>query len=609
MNKTVSFLMKQQKTDGSFDTFSSSTKDFKEYSKTHTTFINSLILDLLCRVEESGEELQSITEKLSTYIMNQKSKHWTWNYWDRQSHEYQKNPYPDDADDTFAALNALYAYNPELISGEALAHIVTGLTSIEKDEGGPYKTWYTKSKKRAWNDVDIAVNIRIWRFLKSQNVELPNLAKYIFLSMDNLYSPYYPSRIPILYELSQCYTEELDKKITEYCSLETDHSQFEKALKMLILKKYENREQTGTVGSYRSPSPICYDPMIKGVKYFAGSPAITAAACLATLSVEINPRIYKKPLQNDLNHMQEILLDDVKKECLALPSPISEALQEVIDIMGKKARKDTQILLLPYLFSQNFTGGEVEDINEKIMKSLSKAHFYGWCAYSMYDDILDEDKDYKALNIANTLLQRCLHCFYEATPPQFHKIVRDTLCLIDNSMYWEKHNAWIPIAKDLKYEDHRIAQKSYGHMLAPLAILFIKGYSESSKEYIATENFFKHYILARQLGDDAHDWENDLKSGFVNSVALPLFKRSQLKKPLRDSDIQHAREVFWDSHVLFICNQIENHCIEAEKTLSNMTFLQSKEIFQRLIDDKKSMVQETRHQQNMAREFIHTYKG
>ena len=54
-----------------------------------------------------------------------------------ESHEYTHFPYPDDTDDTFAALSALYRYDSKTTNETCLAQVVDGLTAIEKSEGGP----------------------------------------------------------------------------------------------------------------------------------------------------------------------------------------------------------------------------------------------------------------------------------------------------------------------------------------------------------------------------------------------------------------------------------------------------------------------------------------
>jgi len=81
------------------------------------------------------------------------------------SKEFKSKPYPDDLDDTFCALNALYLFDRKLISGSAYAYIIQLLTKVEKNEGGPYKTWLVSKKTSGWDDVDIVVNSNIAYFL------------------------------------------------------------------------------------------------------------------------------------------------------------------------------------------------------------------------------------------------------------------------------------------------------------------------------------------------------------------------------------------------------------------------------------------------------------
>jgi len=97
------------------------------------------VLSCLSALEETPK-VKTIKQKAAKFLLSQKSKHWSFNYWVRNSQEAKKLPYPDDLDDTFCALSALFQYDPNLINGSAMAKIITLLTAMEKKEGGPYRT-------------------------------------------------------------------------------------------------------------------------------------------------------------------------------------------------------------------------------------------------------------------------------------------------------------------------------------------------------------------------------------------------------------------------------------------------------------------------------------
>ena len=146
IEKGVAYLYSVQEKNGSFLSLSSShSNTFNDKPFYHTTFSTSLILSCSHWINPSTK-LNIIKQKAATFLLTQKSRHWSWNYWIRKSKESKQRPYPDDLDDTFCALSALFLYNPKLIDGESFSYIVQLLSLLEIQEGGPYRTWLIKKK-------------------------------------------------------------------------------------------------------------------------------------------------------------------------------------------------------------------------------------------------------------------------------------------------------------------------------------------------------------------------------------------------------------------------------------------------------------------------------
>ena len=77
----------------------------------------------------------------------------------------------------------------------------------------------------------------------------------------------------------------------------------------------------------------------------------------------------------------------------------------------------------------------------------------------------------------------------------------------------------------------RLCDKSLGHVLPALAVLFSLGYAPDSIAVDATVSFFKNYLAARQLHDDAHDWKDDLMHGRINAATTQLIRIFYKKHP------------------------------------------------------------------------------
>lgn len=135
------FLARHQEADGSF--FCLVTEKPDDYSfeeKCPAIVPSNIVLSSLSKLPGTSL-VESIKQKTASFLLSQKGDYWSFNYWFRNSEEYVSLPYPDDLDDTFCALAALYEYNPGLFDGEVMARIATMLTSAEKQEGGPYDMW------------------------------------------------------------------------------------------------------------------------------------------------------------------------------------------------------------------------------------------------------------------------------------------------------------------------------------------------------------------------------------------------------------------------------------------------------------------------------------
>src|SRR5262249_49160595 len=144
----------------SFSSLSSASADYSSPLTYRTTFFTSNILAALAVTHDPA--LFEVKQKSVGFLLNQKSPQWSFNYWDRQSPEFRELPYPDDLDDPFCALAALTATDPQLITGQALAHAVNLLTATEVKPGGPYRTWLvTAAAEAVWQDVDLAVNANV----------------------------------------------------------------------------------------------------------------------------------------------------------------------------------------------------------------------------------------------------------------------------------------------------------------------------------------------------------------------------------------------------------------------------------------------------------------
>ena len=208
LTRGIDFLTQAQLPNGSFPSLASPSRtDYTGAITCHSVFSTTLILSSLHGLGDAPS-LSSIKRKAADFLLAQKSDHWTFNYWDRGSQQAKDMPYADDLDDTAGALAALTQYDPKLVDGTVLAKLATVLTTLEAEEGGPYRTWLVSENAEAiWRDVDLGVNSNIGFLLALHDVELPSVTALIETALDagTSTSPYYPTSYPILYFVSRWY--------------------------------------------------------------------------------------------------------------------------------------------------------------------------------------------------------------------------------------------------------------------------------------------------------------------------------------------------------------------------------------------------------------------
>jgi hypothetical protein len=626
MKQTINYIYSAQKKNGSFVSLSSDNpENFATTSSYQTTFATSLILSALCNVKETPE-LKITKQNAARFLLAQKSEQWSWNYWTRESKEAKTMAYPDDLDDTFSALSALFLYDRKIIDGEALANIVSLLTTLEIKEGGPYKTWLVdKNAKKVWKDVDLAVNSNIAYFLYLNDIHLPKLSKFINSRIKNtdFSSPYYPSPFPIIYFISRFYNGKYNEKIIKYLlnKQQKDGSfgnplQTSLAVSSLVSLGFLHRKLKLSIeyllknqsNNHWQAYGFCLDPAIDGRKFFSGSEALTTAFCLEALSkyqtISATQNIIPDKIQNVRQEkIYNAILKKVKKRLSFFDNSFKKiAITFINDIT--KNNTDKQILLLPYYFSQGLDETK-NKISDELLIELGTANVFGWIAYTIYDNFLDEEGDPKTISLANVALRETAMLFECALPEnkKFQIFSRRILDIIDAANYWEVKNCRDKTRLPNYGNYEKLAEKSLGHALGPLAILFSAGYDDKSAETKQLLKFFKHYLISRQLNDDAHDFEKDLKMEHINPVATLLLKKS---KP--NSSHMRLKKLFWENVLDEVSQIVLQHVKKGKTALNKCTIIVDKSMFNNLLVKYEKIAIKALEEKKQTMQFLKAYK-
>ena len=635
----LGYLQAIQQVNGGFVSYSSPAgQPFEPAITRHTNFVPALILTALFGVTQPTALL--IRDRLADFLLAQRSPIGTFNYWAAAAPERHSLPYPDDLDETFGALIGLYSHRPALINEAVLAQTVKLLTTVESTAGGPYRTWLVPPTAEAtWLDTDIAVNANIAYFLTIIGSPLPTLNNWLdkAVATDSLESPYYPTPYPVLYYLSRVCHGATSRRLLAKARQQqvSDLSALDQALCLTARHRLgESRAPTKAIeqllanqrpdGSW--PAAVyCADPDHDGQAYHNGSAALTTALVIEALQLYLDsgdtPRASSSKRRDTQTAAIKSRILTIAKERSQDLAP--EVRQSLLDLLAKLAASSSgsEIINLPRQFKASLSQPAFE-VSETFLDGLSLANLYGWSAYTVYDDYLDGGDEPSLLPAANVAMRQSLATFSAALP--FHRpyqtIISQCFDTIDGANAWELRHCRFTINQDTimlgelpDYADLRpLAERSLGHIMPVLAILLATGVDSGSSDFRHIRQALTHYLVARQLNDDAHDWTPDLEKGHITFVVGRLLAANSEYSPgpqRLHAVIAAARQQFWHVTLRDICQEMQHHIAAAREALRQTSVLRLDDSISRLLDDIGSSVTDTLTKHREAQRFLKHYGG
>lgn len=647
MNDSIKFLAGNQQNDGSFLSLTSPDRDsFRGAIECQSVFSTALILSCLNALDGSeSKQVREMKKKAADFLLSQKSEHWSFNYWARGSSQAKEMPYPDDLDDTSCALSALYEYNPDLMDGEVLAKVVAVLTALEVEEGGPYRTWLVPpDAQKAWLDIDLAVNSNIGYFLSLQEVQLERITKLVERAIDDrkYASPYYPSAYPVIYFISRFYRGKKSKEIIDFLlGKQIDNNwgnPLDTAFVVLSLLNFgfpagelkssveylaRRKKKDGSWDAcalYVEASPN----QNKGDKdkYYAGTPALTTAFCLEAIHKASRDTVSKKHQATSAastDNSEDEIYKEVISRAKKVFSTLGADLKKQAEVCLKetiKTNKDRQVILLPYFFANSLDQKLPSEYAAKVI-DLGLANLFGWMAYTIYDDFLDEEGDPQMLSVANVCLREADRIFSRAFPETgFADFAKTVFLRIDSANAWEVAHCRTkeePIASALVYpipdfvDIASLSDRSLGHALGPIGVLCALGHKIDSQKSVDALEGFRHYIAAKQIHDDMHDWEDDLSRGQINSASATLFSMIDGKSaPEGEKEtLQFLQHIFWEETAVVLCDRVFSHLDQARKLF--LSAGASQDFADRILNSLHATTEQTLKERADAKKFITTY--
>lgn len=628
----MTFLASQQLPDGSFATTIFSDAALPDGNDYKIVFGPVLILGAL--VDSKAQSAQTIRAQLARYLLSQKNDRWSFNYWDRTSEQYQKTPYPDDLDDTFCAVAALRLHDLSLVDDAALAHLVKLLLATESQIGGPYKTWLVSpTAAQGWQDIDLAVNANIAYFLSLIGSELPKVTELLARAIKNqsFQSPYYPSEELVAYYVARAYHGERQNELAAWLRRKLrsciGKSPLRTALLVSSLARLGKKVPEAAIhylaasqqknGSWPN-EPAWLDHGKESAAFYAGSAALTTAFVIEAQEryLQMSVLAPKSEKHSSFDPRAAAIFTYARQATKQLDKTLHHTILALINrtAAGKNAH---EITLLPYLVYASTK--HRSRLSDQLLTELSVANLYGWIAYTIYDDFLDDEGDPRYLSAANVMMRRSVEAFGRALPEnrQFQQVVRDTFDTIDAANAWEVTHARFVVDDEritfTKLPDYKrldkLADRSLGHALPALGVVAAAGVppnQESAKQLFVA---LRHYIIARQLNDDLHDWKEDLRAGRITYVLAVILKELNYTPGQYELNqlIPQLERQFWHHSLIRLCKRMKYHTHQSRLAIHRSGLLREQNILIQLIEKIDTSVNETLAVHSQTERFLEAY--
>lgn len=635
IEKLIIFISQQQKADGSFSGSTFNERSLSSEENDSVVFYTALILRTLSKMS-SSKNGSSLGKRGTRFLLDQKSPTWTWNYFKKDTRS--ELTLPDDLDDTFISLSAISCFTPELIDEAVLAQIIRILVSQEEEIGGPYFTWIVSREDRSrWNDIDIVVMTNIKFFLDQYHISHPHIERYIDQCIENeqLSSKYYHSEIFIIYFISQSYTgvyrNRLRKRILKRITSRRYSNPLELSCSLSAFLRLGGRFQVIHTYFFELVSEIKNAPEAfplfiekietkdteKGI-FYSGSRCFTAACFIETVDLYQHAMKQSKNQSVATRESREVLLSKKFQNIILkndqLPHPFKKIVLNEFDSLRKAI--PSQFFFLPEHFSQSLHPHYQKYIQAEKRDIITYAHLFGWIGYTLFDNVMDHNKTTYSLPSAIYCIRMATKLFGASSNSN---LIDSLLDQTDTTYFLEKESSshtviqnTILLPKEFYLSETILSHKSMGAILGCLLILDFLPKEINISQIVIIESFFKHFLTARQLNDDAHDWFIDLQNGKLTSTCMKVLEQFKKRNPEKTSvylnnDSQELHEIFWSIIIISVVTEIGMHTAAAQDQLSRLTIFKDTSFLSNLLQPLSKSIDQILTEQQRLQRFLKSY--
>jgi len=568
MKNLINVLVKSQRKDGSF---------------LNREFGNNILFSSLILIE-----LEKVADKKIVKVKNKLS---AWLFKDKLL--------DNDLATTFLKLIALFKSRPALVNGQLLGDVLNILIACESQEGGPYY-FHPDNKNKI---IDLGVNVVIAYFLQLNKVTLPRLNNLIEEAINKkdfsskILNPYL-----VIYFISKFYQGPKKQALEEYA--------LHRLKKLTGINQLLILSALSSLGSkVARPEEIRSESPLK-------------ASLLLNLS---SPKI-ESPETDNLKEalMIKKILNEAKTRFAYLEPDLKKiALSEIKRTL--KNNKDKQMSLIAYYFKMAL-GDKGRIINDDLLAKIGLANIFFWTAFIIYDDFWDEDESAipSILPSANLYARHYVDFYSQILPehPEFKIFFHKLMDRLDAANTWETKHCRTKVAgSDFiipeKLPNYRKYENKFrpasGQILGPLVICLKLRLKLNSADISYLINYFKNYLIAMQINDDAHDWLEDMTRGHLSTVVVMIIEDWQKKYPRRKkinliSDIEKLQKIFWFQIIKRAGQTVLLHTKESRRALEKISYLEDKQPLAKFINIAENIAQEALDKQKQSLAILEKIK-
>ncbi|MBY0328918.1 hypothetical protein K2Q02_02390, partial [Patescibacteria group bacterium] len=198
----------------------------------------------------------------------------------------------------------------------------------------------------------------------------------------------------------------------------------------------------------------------------------------------------------------------------------------------------------------------------------------------------------------------------------FHKVM-DAL---DSANVWEttycravvQENIFIIPSKLPVYGDYLYKyQAASGHIFGPVALLCMQGHKIHSAEVQKLITYFEQYLIAMQLSDDMHDWEEDLARGHISTAVVQLLKdynkKNKKKEVHLENDIDELRQIFWFTTIPTLAKKALTHTQQSRDALYSMKSIKDVAPLEQFILIPENSIREVLRNHQQSVQFLKNF--